>query len=416
MSDDDLLGQLLRGLDRAEPDAAPDVVQDVLGPRFAVTRVRILLANYQLTALRPLAEPDDRVVLTDGAAGRAFETQQSVIVDTDAGGAEAWLPISVRGDRLGVLHLELAEPMSEQDLSLLSDVAALLGYELSAARRHTDLLHRVARSQRLTLAAELQWQLLPARASRAAQYTIAGHLEPAYAVHADAFDWSENEGTLQLGICDATMHLRHTPLLTTLAVTALRNARRSGLAIAEQVALADQAVYAHHQGEHCVDTILLDIEMASGRARGVRAGSPRPILVRDGVARGVELSDQLPLGMFEGTDYVEQPFALATGDRLVLASDGVLAGLGAIGEPVTDRALRHLLEDSVGLHPEAVVRRIIDTLTEGDPPRDLEDDATVVCLDWEGPGSRQLSTRSLAQTHEDERRLLRAVDAAREAP
>ena len=144
--------------------------------------------------------------------------------------------MSVHGDRVGVLQVTAPATVLEKRLDQLTDLATLAGYALTATSRHTDLLHRAARSRRMTLAAELQWQLHPVRGCLAPEYELAGHLEPAYAVYADNFDWSEDEGHLLVSITDAANHARSTPLLTTLSVTAARNARRGGLGIAEQAA------------------------------------------------------------------------------------------------------------------------------------------------------------------------------------
>lgn len=69
-------------------------------------------------------------------------------------------------------------------------------------------------------------------------------------------------------------------LLTGLAVAALRNARRAGLPVADQAALADQAVFAQHGGTKYAAALLLDIELATGAVRAIDAGSapgPRPV-------------------------------------------------------------------------------------------------------------------------------------------
>ena len=293
--------------------------------------------------------------------------------------------MSVHGDRVGVLQVTAPATVLEKRLDQLTDLATLTGYALTATSRHTDLLHRAARSRRMTLAAELQWQLLPVRGCLAPEYELAGHLEPAYAVYADNFDWSEDEGHLLVSITDAANHARSTPLLTTLSVTAARNARRDCLGIAEQAAMADQAVYTH-QGDHSVDAIFMTIDIATGRASALKAGSPAVVLLREGALHPIGLTDQIPLGMFEGTEYTEQSFQLATGDRLLLMSDGFTDGWSPRGGSLPHQRLLEILERDVDEHPAGVVRSLIDELIAHHGGNDLDDDATVVCLDWNGPG------------------------------
>lgn len=386
MSDADLHLAVLKALDQARPDAAVTVLRPLLGKHLQASQVRLLLANYQLTALRPVGDPDDRVVLRDTPAGEAFVTQCPVTRTGDVGETLLCLPVSIRGDRLGVLELALPAESSQLDLESLGELATVIGYALQAAARQTDAVQRAARSQRLTLAAELQWQLLPGRGCQAPEYQLAGHLEPAYHVHADNFDWSQDGDQLILSVTDAARHDRCASLLTTLAVTALRNARRAELEIAEQVSMADQAVYAHHQGKQYVSALVVGIDLSSGRARAVRAGSPQLYIQRGDEVLQPPLSDQLPLGMFDGTEYAAEHFALVTGDRLLMVSDGVHAARSPAREHFGGGRLPQLLRATTQLTVGGVVRRVVDELFEHLDLAELHDDAAVICLDWTGPG------------------------------
>lgn len=377
---------MLRALDGARPDSIVDVLQEVLTEHFGATDVRVLLANYQLSALRRVSDAGEPDALDDSAAGDAFTTQEPVVVSGKSAEVQVYLPMSVGGNRIGVLQLTAPESLIEDQLDQLSDLATLVGYALNATSNQTDLLHRAARSERMTLAAELQWQLLPARGRIAPEYQIAGHLEPAYDAYADNFDWSENDDHLLVSITDATNHARNTPLLTTLAVTAARNARRAGLGIADQACLIDQAIYAHHDGNHSVETLLMSIDIATGLAAVVKAGSPDLILLRNGTQQPVELTDQIPLGMFEGTEYETQSFDLVTNDRLLLMSDGVTKALSRRSKSHPHEQLSVILDRTVDQPPTRVVRAIIDALIDHPDETGLTDDATVVCLDWKGPG------------------------------
>lgn len=119
-----------------------------------------------------------------------------------------YLPVSIRGDRIGVLQLVLPSAPQADGLDQLGRLATVIGYALQAAARQSDMMQSTARSQRLTLAAELQWQLLPGRGCQAPEYQLAGHLEPAYHVHADNFDWSQDGDQLMMSVTDVARHGR----------------------------------------------------------------------------------------------------------------------------------------------------------------------------------------------------------------
>lgn len=205
------------------------------------------------------------------------------------------LPVTVRGDRMGILTVRMPEDAcTQQTVGELTDLAELLGHEIVVAERDTDLYLQARRASRLTLAAEMQWQLLPARACARPEYAIGAQLEPAYDIHGDNFDWSTTAETLTLTVTNGMGEGIEASLLTNLAINALRNARRAGVDIADQAALADQAVYGQYRGHQYVSTLLLSFELATGRGRVVDAGSPRLWRYRDRSVERVEFDAQLP--------------------------------------------------------------------------------------------------------------------------
>ncbi|MEK8109544.1 PP2C family protein-serine/threonine phosphatase [Micromonospora sp. M12] len=168
-----------------------------------------------------------------------------------------------------------------------------------------------------------------------------------------------------------------------MATHALRNARRAGLSLADQAALADQAIYDLYRGEQHLSTLLMELDLRSGMMTVVDAGSPRLVLLRDGDVTEQPLEAQFPLGMFEATDYHEQKFSLERGDRVFVVSDGVLEATGQnmrYGETALDRFLRR----TGPMAPLDAVRSLIGDL-RAFVAGDLVDDAVVVCLDWAGP-------------------------------
>lgn len=377
-----------RALRTAAPHELFDAVRGVLAKEYAARSVELYLADYGLTVLQPVsvaphtAEP---VSVHGSAAGRAFGAQEPFVEVLHEGRARVHLPVTVRGDRLGVLSVTLPDGDVEPGrLDELADIAEVLGHEIVVAERDTDVYLRARRKDRLTLAAEMQWQLLPGRACSRPEYELGAQLEPAYAIYGDNFDWSATADRLMLYVTNGMGEGIEAALLTNLAINALRNARRAGIAIDDQAALADQAVYAHYQGRCYLSVLMFDFDLATGRAKVVDAGSPQLLRLRDGSVERVAFDAQLPLGMFEETDYVAQDFQVQPGDRLVFVSDGVHAVASPKGEAYGDAALARAITSTRLLPAAEVPRAILRELT-GHRGRSVpDDDALVVCLDWHG--------------------------------
>lgn len=234
-----------------------------------------------------------------------------------------------------------------------------------------------------TLAAEMQWQLLPARACSAAEYAIGAQLEPAYAIHGDNYDWASDAHELTLSVTDGMGTGVNASLLTHLAVNALRNARRAGIGIEDQAALADQALYAQYRGSAYVSTLLLRFDLTTGRVQAVDAGSPQLWRMRGKTVELIDLDPQMPLGMFEETQYVAKEFEVLPGDRLLIVSDGVYAALSPQGEGYAQRALARALHAGMLLPAATVPRAVLRHLAEYRAAEPL-DDSLVLCVDWFG--------------------------------
>ncbi|MGJ5748699.1 PP2C family protein-serine/threonine phosphatase [Streptomyces puniciscabiei] len=373
----------------APPHALVATARRLLAERVGAEEVTLLLADYGLTVLQPVSDlphTGPSVPAHDGPAGSSFVNQSPVIeVLREPAGHLVHLPITVRGDRMGVLSVRLPAGRVDPDTVLqLADFATALGHEVATADRDTDLYVQARRTRRLTLAAEMQWQLLPGCGSAREEYAIGAHLEPAYAIGGDNFDWSADADHLILTVTDGMGQGIDASLLTSLAVGALRNARRAGIALADQASLADQAVFAQYGGKAYASTLLLQFDLVSGAVRAVDAGSPQLFRRRGDHTERIELEAQLPLGMFEETLYVEQTFQVEPGDRLIAVSTGVHGTRSAAGDLFGERALRQILGATRSVPPHETARSVVAGLIEHYGSKDLMSDAAVVCLDWVG--------------------------------
>lgn len=158
--------------------------------------------------------------------GRVFVTQRPGRPAGDHGTIVA--PVTVRGDRLGVLELTSAGPLTYPDDApdQLLPVATLLGQALLAAEQVTDVYRTARRAGSLSLAAEIQWDKLPGRSLDVGYATVAAQLEPARHVVGDAYDWVVDRSGLSALLVDGSGYGMHAAGNTAFTISAVRNARR----------------------------------------------------------------------------------------------------------------------------------------------------------------------------------------------
>ncbi|WP_353946088.1 PP2C family protein-serine/threonine phosphatase [Streptomyces sp. HUAS MG91] len=384
-----------RALRTAAPYDLLPAARAALAEHYGAVQVELLLADYSTKVLQSVADgrTEPRQVPIKGSPqGRAFDSRERVQVVGHQECVDLYVPVTAHGDRLGILSVRLPvrpaeEKVAPQVLDEITAIADIVGHEILVAERDTDVYLQARRASRLTLAAEVQWHLLPGRACARKEYEIGAQLEPAYAIYGDNFDWAETASTLTLSITNGMGEGIQAALLTSLAVNALRNARRAGIGIADQAALADQALFAQYRGEEYVATLLLSFDLDTGRVQVVDGGSPQLWRHRDRTVEHIEFDAQMPLGMFEETDYVTQDFRVVPGDRLIFVSDGVFAALSDKGETFGEKMLARAIQAARLLPAAAVPRAILQDLSayldQGAGP-EVADDALVLCLDWFG--------------------------------
>jgi len=88
----------------------------------------------------------------------------------------------------------------------------------------------------------------------------------------------------------------------------------------------------------------------------------------------------MPFGLCPGRDLSSRRLQLEPGDRIVLVTDGMLE------RNAEDLDLPGMLSREAGTHPRELVYELAEAVLHA-TGGELDDDATVLCLDWRGgPG------------------------------
>jgi phosphoserine phosphatase RsbU/P len=354
----------------------------------------IYLADYGQTRLMPVpyAGMPARLPLgVDGTmAGRAYRTGELHIGEgRDEDSRRLYLPLCQGSERLGVLEVT-APAIDAEEIGIASaEFADLVATLLVTRWAYGDVFELVRRARPMRLPAEIQWRLLPPTTLRAEGVSLAGLLEPWDKVGGDVFDYALNDGRLHVALFDAMGHGLGATLLSTVAVGAYRNSRRGRADLRGTYEAIDVAVANQFGREYFVTGLMLDLEVATGTVRWVTAGHIPPLLIRHD--RQVKLPPARPATPF-GLRFTDghppvHTLQLEPGDRLALYTDGVVEAR-RLGQFFSDERLADFVvrASASGQSGPEVLRRLINAVLEHQDGV-LQDDATILLVEWNGPPS-----------------------------
>ena len=230
------------------------------------------------------------------------------------------------------------------------------------------------------IAQQVQARLFPQKAPRSAGLECHGVCRPARGVAGDYYDFLElGDGRLGIALGDVAGK----GISAALLMASLQGALRSHTSLSEE-GPAEAAREMNSQIHALTDsnrfaTFFWACFQETGRTLTyVNAGHNAPMLLRASGTLERLATGGPPLGVFASSRYEQRTVALATGDVLLVFSDGITEAPGPQDEEFGEARLERTLRDRVGLPAAELCSAVIDAVLRFQAGASQEDDMTVV--------------------------------------
>lgn len=283
-----------------------------------------------------------------------------------------WVPWSWRDETLGFL-------------AFLGCLGAITARKVFAGERQLAALEGEIEAAR-----QIQTALLPGSLPTIGTLRLASRFRPTSTVAGDLWDvLAAGPGRAGILVADVCGHGVPAALVASMVKVAAKAHAEKADRPSELLAAIHRTLYGEVK-RGFVTAIYTFVDADRGELVVASAGHPPPLLQRAGDSSPVEVGGLGPvLGRFADPHFHEERLAMGPGDRLVLATDGLIEAQSPSGEMFGDCRLRAFLADHGDRDAETLCDELLESLrrwTGGSAELELEDDLTLIVLD--GPSRR----------------------------
>lgn len=356
----------------------------------------------------PSGDALETVLLSTGGplALRDLELESETLDAVRSAGVELIVPLIGQGELLGALYLgpRLSDqPYSTDDRRLLGSLASQVAPAMKVAQlvreQQTEAKERERIQQELQVAALIQQTLLPKELPAIHGWQVDAFYRPARAVGGDFYDFvALEDGRLGVVIGDVTDKGVPAALVMATCRSTLRAAAQRHTSPSAVLAEVNDALVPEIPPAMFVTCLYAIIDTDAGEVVFANAGHNLPYVRSAGGV--IELrATGMPLGLMKGMGYDEKRYQMASGEIMVLTSDGITEAHSPEGEMYGFSRLmaRVARRPSDGDMVAALVGDLEGFTGEGS---EQEDDITLVVV------RRISSAHESALTFQDSNRVL----------
>ena len=292
--------------------------------------------------------------------------------------------------RIGVLYLDSREKgvlMSSSTRTALETLATEAAVAIENARLYRETMEKARMEQEMRIAAEIQQALLPKMARAGSFFAAAAASLPCRSIGGDFYDYVDLPGgALGFALGDVAGKGPPAALLSAMMQGIFAAQAASSDSPSQTISRVNLALYRRGIESRFV-TLMYGVLGPDGRLTYCNAGhNPPLVLARSGSApslRRLECGGPI-VGLFEAATYDEETVELASGDWLIIFSDGVSEAMSANGEEYGEDRIVECVEKNLSFEPRQLLEALFADVREFARGAAQSDDITAMVLRYGG--------------------------------
>ncbi len=270
---------------------------------------------------------------------------------------------------------------SYEDITLLGVLANQMVVAMDNARLYQESLEKQRLEEELSLARQIQMELLPKSCPKTESFEFSAFIQPARQVGGDYYDFLQTDsGSICVAIADASGKGIPAALLISLVHATLRAEVKNRLSPHMVVSNVNQLIYSSTTSEKFATMFYGELNPDDKRLLYCNAGHNYPLVVHEDGQVDVLEKGGLILGAFPEAAYEAGEVALRKNDTLFFYSDGLTETFNSKDEEFGEERLLTLLVENRSLGAEELKQKVMQEVLDfsgGAPPYD---DFTMVVL------------------------------------
>jgi sigma-B regulation protein RsbU (phosphoserine phosphatase) len=294
------------------------------------------------------------------------------------------VPLYLKGKMIGLLTVfnkRGEEGFSEDDMRLLTIIAAQSAQVIDSARLYKEELEYLKVQEDMNMAAQIQQNLLPKKIPEILGYEAGGVSIPAKNVGGDYYDFIPTQtGHVAFCLGDVSGKGTAAALLMANLQATLRGQTLACTCARECLDRANNLLFRSTDSEKYATLFYGILDPAQHSLAFTNAGHNYPFLISsDGKVERLKTIG-IPLGFLEDFEFSEHTVPFNIGDVLVLFSDGISEAMNKHEEEFEEEKILQVIKSNMDQSPHQMIENLISSVREHADGEEQSDDMTLLVI------------------------------------